>query len=395
MEVIMRRTEFAPLLATRLARDPRLAARLAHFYERLRALPRGRRRWFGRRARLSLGAAALLLALSRAPVAPPVYAEPTTTIEVANGIVLIAADGQCSLFEAVNNANDTNDGMGNKPGHNDCPAGNPAGADTIVLPDAGSFSVTTASDNTYYYTALPLIKTTITVEGNGSTITIGGTDPMRLFTVYYNETTAADLTLNDLTITGGNVGFSGGAVYAYNASLTFNHCTITGNSAEFSGGAVYAYKGSLTINNSTITGNNAELGGGIATYGTAVVITDSNINDNTSDYSGGGVYIDGGTASISNSVISGNEADPDSAGGGLYVLNSTLTMDHVTIEDNSAYLGAGIGFEHVEGTISNSAIHNIQRLERLVLPVSIGTVSMAKSTCLKHFHISYSIFHIT
>mgnify|MGYP007117602440 FL=1 len=70
----MSRCPRIPVHAERLVRDPRLAGRLVHFYERLRALPRNQRRWFGRRARLSLAAAALLLALSRTPTPSSVRA---------------------------------------------------------------------------------------------------------------------------------------------------------------------------------------------------------------------------------------------------------------------------------------------------------------------------------
>ena len=58
----------------------------------------------------------------------------------------MADNGLCSLIEAINNANDLVDGQGNQPGHDDCAAGNPAGVDTIILPAAGSFSLTQIED---------------------------------------------------------------------------------------------------------------------------------------------------------------------------------------------------------------------------------------------------------
>lgn len=326
----MDHSQWKILFAERLVGDRQLADRLAYYYDHLRAQPRRWRRRAGRRARLSLAAVALMLALSHAPGTPAARAETAATITVANGVVLVAADGQCSLFEAVNNANDTIDGMGNKPGHSDCAAGNPAGVDVIALPAGGSFTVTTYSDKGYYYTALPPITTTITVEGNGATITVDSDDPMRLFTVYGNETGSAALTLNNLTITGANAEFNGGAVYAYSAALTVNNCTITGNTAE--------------------------AGGGIAAYGSAVTITGSTIDGNTGEYGGGGLYIDSGTLHISDSTISGNEAKNDSSGGGIYALTLDFTLDKATVTKNSARFGAGINLNGAEGTISNSAI---------------------------------------
>src|SRR5690348_6670925 len=121
-----------------------LFTRFAACYAELRALPRGARRRLQRRLvrssnfavalpnclrqsgqplqhrmAWSLAGAALLLALGQG-----VGAAATITVTTSNPN--IAADGQCSLIEAIVNAN--NDAAT----HPDCPAG--SGADTIVLP---------------------------------------------------------------------------------------------------------------------------------------------------------------------------------------------------------------------------------------------------------------------
>ena len=104
----MQRAPLVPLLAARLAHDPRLAARLAWSYDRLRALPRRRRRLM-RRLRLSLAAAALLLALAPGPtgLATSVRASTVTGMVVADGAVEALDNYVCSLIEAIDNANDT------------------------------------------------------------------------------------------------------------------------------------------------------------------------------------------------------------------------------------------------------------------------------------------------
>ena len=78
----------------------------------------------------SLAGAALLLALGRG-----VGAAATITVTTSNPN--IAADGQCSLIEAIVNAN--NDAAT----HADCPAG--SGADTIVLPANANIVLNTVS----------------------------------------------------------------------------------------------------------------------------------------------------------------------------------------------------------------------------------------------------------
>ena len=134
-----------PWLAENLAtRESELFSRFAACYAELRALPRSARRALQRRIarsselaailpeylqqggrRLqhrmawSLAGAALLLALGQGVAT-------AATITVTTNNPNIVADGQCSLIEAIVNAN--NDAAT----HPDCTAG--SGADTIVLP---------------------------------------------------------------------------------------------------------------------------------------------------------------------------------------------------------------------------------------------------------------------
>ena len=160
-----------PKLTVRLANarllsaDRRLALRAAHFYERLRRLPRNWRRRFGRHAGLTLAAAALLLALSRAPAVVPVRADEQATINVVNGEVAETDNNKCSLIEAINNANDTADGTAPGPANDGCAAGNPNGADIIALPSGGLFTVNESVDYSYGYSATPVINSTITIQG--------------------------------------------------------------------------------------------------------------------------------------------------------------------------------------------------------------------------------------
>src|SRR6476469_8067192 len=161
-----------------------LFARFAACYTELRALPRGARRRLQRRLarstdfgaalpeclrqseqRLqhrmawSLAGAALLLALGQGVAT-------AATITVTTDNPNIAADGQCSLIEAIVNAN--NDAAT----HVDCPAG--SGADTIVLP--ANANVTLSSVYVTLYNGsiplgLPPITSQITIEGNSAIIT--------------------------------------------------------------------------------------------------------------------------------------------------------------------------------------------------------------------------------
>ena len=72
-------------------------------------------------------------------------------------------DGLCSLVEAVANANDQVTGQP----YVDCPPGDAAGPDTVVLAAGELYTLTTVYTDS---SGLPAIDTEITIAGNGATI---------------------------------------------------------------------------------------------------------------------------------------------------------------------------------------------------------------------------------
>src|SRR4051794_7428304 len=121
--------------------------RMAAWYAQLRALPRRLRRALQRQLALPLAGVALVLALGQAP----------------SQAATITVDGTtCTLADAFMAAN-TDTAQGG------CPAG--SGADTLVLePPGGSVILTRVDNTTYGPTALPVIRSVITIAGQGSTI---------------------------------------------------------------------------------------------------------------------------------------------------------------------------------------------------------------------------------
>src|SRR5262245_32483892 len=148
----------------------------------------------------SLAGAALLLALGQGVAT-------AATITVTTNDPRIVADGQCSLVEAIINAN--NDAAT----HPDCPAG--SGADTIVLPANGNVMLSAVYCNMYGQfcspVGLPPITSRITIEGNGAIIARQGNAPaFGLMVVRGNFSfpgvpgTPGDLTLQSVTLSGGS-----------------------------------------------------------------------------------------------------------------------------------------------------------------------------------------------
>jgi hypothetical protein len=241
-------------LQRQLARSGELAAVLPEY------LQRGGRRLQHRMA-WSLAGAALLLALGQGVAT-------AATITVTTNNPNIAADGQCSLIEAIVNAN--NDAAT----HADCAAG--SGADTIVLPANGNVTLSNANVTLYGIPfGLPLITSRITIEGNGATIARQGDAPAFGLIAVTGFRTPGDLTLQSVTLNGGSSRIGGGV-------------------SNF---------GTLSIKNSIISGNT---GGGVRNDGT-LTVENSTIANNTANFSGGGLS-NFGTTTIVNSTISGNAA---------------------------------------------------------------------------------------
>ena len=333
----------SPWLASILMRRGGSAwQRFALTYHRLAAMPRRWRRQLRRKAAVSLGSAALVLALAGPIVAAPALqpAAPEATIVVVNGEVANVNNNKCGLIEAIINARSTKANQ-MRP---DCTSGNLSGPDTVSLPTNGTFVLTEAHNEQFGPTGLPVITSSMTIEGHGSTIrrsSVSGTPDFRIMVV----DPGVALTLRDTTISNGDGYYKGGGILAY-GSLTLSGSTIENNQAEgygAVGGGINA-EGSLTITNSSFINNSANGDGGAA---------------------GGGLFFDGsGVATISGSVFSGNEASSyySTNGGGIALFGdavisaSTISGNHNSGNEGGG-LGGGIHIGSADVTIRDSTIH--------------------------------------
>lgn len=246
----------------------------------------------------------------------------------------------------------------------------------------------------------------------GSNVTVAGDGSAGIFAFYSDENVDLDVTISDLTVTGGDSVIPGGGIlfesdskYGAN-SLSLESVTITGNSSDEFGGGVAVYGADLLISDSTITNNEAAVGGGIMHTGEWAIISGSSIDNNSStggslvllsleDHQvlrGAGNGIVAGIISLStesvaviDSSISGNNADEAIGGsalfgkygvnieqstisgnsgeafvGGLYALSlyGDLTIRSTTISGNSAEtIGGGfIGSEEGSVIVENSTV---------------------------------------
>jgi hypothetical protein len=120
------------------------------------------------------------------------------------------------------------------------------------------------------------------------------------------------LTMTDCTVSdnaaSGQSGLGGGLVCFKGGSLTMTNCTVSGNSAV-GGGGVSNDAGTLTMTNCTVSGNSAPYGGGVANFGTSgtatLILTDCTVSGNSAKY-GGGLDNSSGAATLTNTIVAGN-----------------------------------------------------------------------------------------
>lgn len=316
--------------------------------------------------------ALLISLLGGAIVTQPAYAATITVNSTADNVT--AGDSNCTLREAINNANSDSDTTGG-----DCAAG--FGVDLISLP-AGTYTLTlppTFNENANADGDLDITD----VDGltiSGTNVIIQQTEADRVFDLQANATA----TFQGITITGGSSTPGAGIMIRTDSNLTLDNVEVSGNNNSGRGGGIYNYYATLTIQNGSVIGrsgapNTGCGGGGIFTEGTASTIT--TLDNSTVSYNqslacaGGGFFVLSGAQLViqNGSVVSNNiGGDPTPipapdhvGGGGIYgTASPIITITDSTISGNTVNCNGtvGCGGGGLKGgssvTITNSTFSN-------------------------------------
>jgi CSLREA domain-containing protein len=241
---------------------------------------------------------------------------------------LIDGDGNCTLREAINNANSTTDA---DTTGGDCAEGDISGEDTIILP-AGIYTL-----------EIPGVGENNNETGDldiTSTVTINGAGPDSIDTIIQAGTDATNGIDRVIHATG---------VGSANGNLTLDNVTVRFGMTDdtiHGGAGIFNEQSTVTIYNSTITENTAtgfSPGGGISSNG-SLTIENSAITLNHSSDGGGIVILAGSTSTLNNVTLSGNTVTRN--GGALWATNSTFNLNHVTLVNNhSASPGGTAGIQ--------------------------------------------------
>jgi predicted outer membrane repeat protein len=211
-----------------------------------------------------------------------------------------------------------------------------AAGDTIMfnLPLPAAITLTTGE--------IP-ISNSLTISGPGANLlTVSGNNSSRAFNVGVGTT----VSISGLTIShGSSQGFFGGAIVS-KGMLLVTSCIFSNNTSG--GGAVAAVtQGNLTVTGCTFAGNSSSVNGGaILATGVPFMVANSTFTGNSAA-EGGAIDADD-QATIVNSTLSGNSAEPSNGGGIFFHGSLPLTLVNTIIAGNTGgdctlFLGAPIG----------------------------------------------------
>ncbi|AKS40438.1 choice-of-anchor Q domain-containing protein [Wenzhouxiangella marina] len=253
--------------------------------------------------------------------------------------------GQCSLRSAIAAAN-------NNAAIDGCAAGSSATIDRIVFAPGltGTIALQPGLPVANYWDGSQLrVRESIVIEGpplNGGVpqVAVQGSGAAPVF---YLDPQAAQVTLANLTITGGHSPAElpgraghGGGVLSYARILELDGITISGNTADHSGGGVW---------------HDPALPGGVLLGRDCVV--NANVAGRATNGLGGGIGVRNSAISINACAFVDNQvgdAGYGGNGGGLAIQQSSLTgvVDSLFVNNTATYgSGGGLHFEGSESQV--------------------------------------------
>jgi hypothetical protein len=279
---------------------------------------------------------------------------------------------------------------------------NSAGGGALSLTPGCRYTLTAAQPGTE--DGLPAIRSVITINGNGATVTRSSAASAPQFRILEVVSSGA-LTVRSLTVSNGRApgpepdgggGIEvreGGQLSATGATVTGNAGTlgaginnfgtadltssaITGNEGLHGGGLGNSTRsGKLTLTSSRVSGNRAAsdagVGGGIENLsGASATLVDTAVTANHGDNSAGGLYNDHDSLmSLTNTQVSQNVAGPlfDAPtvvlGGGIRnegtMTLKTTTVDHNHAARSGSTLARGGGIANMLSDVERSAPPNL------------------------------------
>jgi hypothetical protein len=205
--------------------------------------------------------------------------------------------------------------------------------------------------------ALPDLAANVTVQGTGANaLTVSRNGNAAAFRVF-NVAANANVTINGLTISGGNAAAGGGIQNA--GTLTLGGVVLSNNTAVTGAGLTNLAGATANITGTTIHANNAtDWAGGINNQG-VMTLVNSTVSSNTAVNSPAGIN-NAGSLSLTNVTVSANRSSPGTAapGNGIWQSDArgTLTMRNTIVAGN---FGPGGAADDLRGPVVGTSDFNI------------------------------------
>jgi len=190
-------------------------------------------------------------------------------------------------------------------------------------------------DGTYYAT-IDVRAPNVTVGSlNGAeTTTLDGGGVRQLFV---NRDGQGVFHLGGLTIANG-LGRFGGGVFS-EGDIEVSDCVLRDNLAREEGGALFLNDGSITVLDSVISGNEAEEGAVAMAVGD-IVVDGCSFTGNLASLEGGAIALDDGTLQVTDSIFDGNQSGDK--GGAVHVYQTNVEIDGSDFIDNHSNNGGAL-----------------------------------------------------
>lgn len=205
------------------------------------------------------------------------------------------------------------------------------------------------------------------------------------------QMTGGTLKINSSTVSNNTSGSTGGGIHTSTAAavIEITNSTVTGNSGT-TGGGLYMTSAALTVTGSTFSNNLGSAGAGLSASTGSVVVISSTFSGNVSSGTGGGIRLSStGTLNVTNSTISGNTG---TTGGGIYTASGSTTITYSTLSNNVATSTTGGGGFNIStgkvtitnATFSGNSATNASGIGGAIRGSSSGTLDISNSTFTKN-----------
>ncbi len=293
----------------------------------------------------------------------------------------LASNAQCSITEAILNAN-----ANNQSGSVDCPAG--SGIDTILLNTDITF--TTPYMNGFNDTsATPFITESLVINGQNHTLDRNSTSNFRFFHV---TTAPVTLSFKNMIMENGSSGAGGFMYMVAMNGLAIDNVQFIGGVSGWEGGAIYAngIANGVTIQKSKFENNSGGMGGAlfINEADTKIQATQF-LNNDASAFYGGAITVAYSSLGIVDSTLDGN------TGGAIHTFGGTgataivpVRIEHSTLSNNETDSGASVirSESSMHLTMINTTVSGNENL-------SGPTIALYTGDDLSKIVIAYSTFY--